>query len=151
MKVLDLECSFGHGFEGWFGSEQDFQAQLQAQLIECPVCGDHALRKRLSAPRLNLARGVAPMESADAPAAQRDLATPLPQDVQAHLLRALREMVQKSVDVGDRFADEARRMHAGELEPGSIRGQATVQQARELLAEGVPILPVPDALKEPLH
>ncbi len=148
MKVLDLECSFGHGFEGWFGSEQDFQEQLLAQMVQCPVCADSAVRKRPSAPRLNLAhpRTTAP---ADAAAVQP---VPVPQqEAQAQVLRALRAMVQQSVDVGDRFADEARRMHTGEVEPANIRGQATLAQARELLADGVPVLPLPDILKEPLH
>lgn len=146
MKVLDLECSFGHGFEGWFGSEQDFQEQLQLQLVQCPVCTDSAVRKRPSAPRLNLSHPRSTMDVATAAV----LPTP-EQDAQAQVLRALRAMVQQSVDVGDRFADEARRMHTGEVEPANIRGQATLAQARELLADGVPILPVPDVLKEPLH
>lgn len=140
MKVLDIECSFGHSFEGWFGSEQDFQDQLQSQMIQCPVCGDHALRKRLSAPRLNLHAAAAP-----------DASTPDGPAMQAQMLRAMREVLRHSVDVGERFADEARRMHAGEIQPASIRGQATAAQARELLAEGVPVLPLPDLLKEPLH
>lgn len=145
MKVLDLECSFGHGFEGWFGSERDFQEQLQAQMVQCPVCADSAVRKCPSAPRLNLAHPRATAEVATA-------AQPTPEHAaQAQVLRALRAMVQQSVDVGDRFADEARRMHTGEVEPASIRGQATLAQARDLLADGVPILPLPDVLKEQLH
>ncbi len=150
MKVLDLECSFGHGFEGWFGSEQDFQDQLQTQMIQCPVCGDQALRKRLSAPRLNLG---APAQSGTEQTSATSARTPTAStdQMQAQLMRAMREMLRDAVDVGERFADEARRMHAGETEPASIRGQATAQQARELLAEGVPVLPLPDILKEPLH
>lgn len=152
MKVLDIECSFGHSFEGWFGSEQDFQEQLQTRMIQCPVCGDQALRKRLSAPRLNLGAShttevAAPSDGATQPASPQASA----QQLQAQMLRAMREMLRDAVDVGDRFADEARRMHTGEIEPASIRGQATAQQARELLAEGVPVLPLPDILKEPLH
>ena len=54
MKVLDLQCQHGHAFEGWFGSESDFQTQLSSDLVECPLCGDHHVAKLLSAPRLNL-------------------------------------------------------------------------------------------------
>ena len=54
MKVLDLQCGNGHGFEGWFASEDDFQSQLARSLVECPLCGDHGIIKKLSAPRLNL-------------------------------------------------------------------------------------------------
>src|SRR5947207_12152188 len=54
MKVLNLQCSHQHGFEGWFGSEDDFQGQLERGLVECPICGDTAIAKLPSAPRLNL-------------------------------------------------------------------------------------------------
>ena len=54
MKVLNLQCAHQHDFEGWFGSEDDFQSQLTRGLVECPLCGDHQVTKQLSAPRLNL-------------------------------------------------------------------------------------------------
>lgn len=54
MKVLDLACQYGHGFEGWFGSEDDFQSQLARGLVQCPICDDAKITKKLSAPRLNL-------------------------------------------------------------------------------------------------
>lgn len=57
MKVLDLQCHHGHTFEGWFGSEDDFQSQLSRGLVECPMCGNSAISKKLSAPRLNLGAG----------------------------------------------------------------------------------------------
>ena len=72
MKVLDLHCPAGHVFEGWFASEGDFQNQLQRQLVQCPMCGDSDVTKRLSAPRINLGAQppkTAPAEQKASPAA----------------------------------------------------------------------------------
>jgi len=141
MKVLDLNCQHGHVFEGWFASEDDFQSQKARALVQCPMCGDAHIEKRLSAPRLNLgaqapAAGSAPQSSTPAPAAASRRA------LQAAWLRASRELVAKSEDVGERFAAEARRMHHGETEARAIRGQATVEQAVELLEEGIGVMPL---------
>ncbi len=143
MKVLDLNCQHGHVFEGWFASEDDFQSQKARALVQCPMCGDAHIEKRLSAPRLNLgaqapAAGPAPPSSTPAPAA----AAASRRALQAAWLRASRELVAKSEDVGERFAAEARRMHHGETEARAIRGQATVEQAVELLEEGIGVMPL---------
>jgi len=143
MKVLDLNCQHGHVFEGWFASEDDFQSQKARALVQCPMCGDARIEKRLSAPRLNLgaqapAAGPAPQSPGPAPAA----AAASRQALQAAWLRASRELVAKSEDVGERFAAEARRMHHGETEARAIRGQATVEQAVELLEEGIGVMPL---------
>ncbi len=143
MKVLDLNCQHGHVFEGWFASEDDFQSQKARALVQCPMCGDAHIEKRLSAPRLNLgaqapAAGPASPSSTPAPAA----AAASRRALQAAWLRASRELVAKSEDVGERFAAEARRMHHGETEARAIRGQATVEQAVELLEEGIGVMPL---------
>ncbi|AGU50685.1 hypothetical protein VAPA_1c36020 [Variovorax paradoxus B4] len=158
MKVLDLRCSHGHGFEGWFASNEAFETQLAAGLVECPVCADTRIVKLLSAPRLNLGNAKAPAEAA---AAASSSASPAPAKAQApaelspeaRWMRAVREVLAKTEDVGDRFADEARRMHYGEAEERGIRGQATREQTEALLEEGIPVLPlaIPAALKETLQ
>lgn len=147
MKVLDLACPQGHVFEGWFASEEDFQSQKARALVQCPVCGAVDIEKRLSAPRLNLG-AAAP---ATAPAATPD--APSREALQAAWLRASRELIAKTEDVGTRFADEARRMHHGEIEPRGIRGQATLKEAAALLEEGIGVLPLalPDGAKETLQ
>lgn len=159
MKVLNLGCAQDHVFEGWFGSESDFQDQLARGLLVCPVCGDSHIQKRLSAPRLNLkARDVAepqaPVQThvtatptAQPPVAHADVAT------QAAWLAALREAIAGTEDVGERFADEARRMHYGEAQSRSIRGRTSVAEAVELLDEGIDLVPLPDlpGLKGPLQ
>ncbi|MGJ7489716.1 DUF1178 family protein [Variovorax sp. ZT4R33] len=148
MKVLDLQCTHGHGFEGWFASNDAFDEQLAAGLVECPVCADTAIVKRLSAPRLNLSGARAP-ESVAAPVAAAAAAD----SPQARWMRAMRDVIAKTEDVGDRFADEARRMHYGETAERGIRGQATREEAVALIEEGVPVLPLPmpAALKETLQ
>ena len=159
MKVFDLQCSAHHSFEGWFGSEADFVDQLARQLVQCPVCGDAQIEKLLSAPRLNLGRAQLPQtESADSavPAATsvNDVALAAPQtEVTQALLRMAKAMLEQTQDVGSQFAEEARKIHYGESEARAIRGQATPQQTRELLEEGVQVMPfvLPESLKGPLQ
>ncbi len=150
MKVLDLQCRSEHVFEGWFASEEDFQSQLQRGLVQCPLCGDAQVRKRLSAPRLNL--GAAPSESPTQSPSVRppESPTPPPQQLAAWLQQA-RRMVAESEDVGSRFAEEARKIHAGDADERAIRGQATLQETVQLLDEGIAVLPIPPVLKETLQ
>ncbi|MFM7342867.1 MAG: DUF1178 family protein [Betaproteobacteria bacterium] len=149
MKVLDLRCANHHVFEGWFASEDDFQDQRTRGLVGCPVCGDAAIEKQLSAPRLNL--GAAP-DMAASPAPQVAAATGNAQ-VQALWLQAVRQIVEKTEDVGDRFADLARQMHYGEEPERGIRGRTSADEAAALIDEGISVLPLvlPEALKKPLQ
>ena len=154
MKVLNLRCSQAHDFEGWFASEEDYAEQSQRGLLGCPLCGDTVVHKMPSAPRLNLGGR---SSGADAPSAERSTSTEtaVAPDVQAQgrLLSALRTLMSQTEDVGDRFAQEARAMHQGEIANRNIRGRASVQEAVELLEDGVEILPLPDlpGLKSPLQ
>lgn len=134
MKVLDLQCSHGHVFEGWFASHDDYESQRERGLLTCPVCEDAQVNKMLSAPRLNLAQ------------------TP-PQQIQAAMLKMVRHVMANTEDVGTQFAEEARKIHYGERAERNIRGQATREETEALLDEGIDVvpLPVPDALKEPLQ
>ncbi|WP_180683659.1 DUF1178 family protein [Tepidicella baoligensis] len=149
MKVLDLACDHGHVFEGWFASEDDYAAQRSRGLLECPVCGSVHVEKRLTAPRLNLGKGqpsAAAAPHADHPEAAAGAREQLawPRDVQAAFVQALRHVVTHTEDVGERFAEEARRMHHGEIPARGIRGQASVREAAELVEEGIEIVPLPD-------
>jgi hypothetical protein len=161
MKVLDLQCGQQHVFEGWFASEEDFSDQLGRGLVTCPVCGDLHVQKMLSAPRLNL-RTSRPEPSAAAghgrasPSKHRGggaVAGPSVAAFQAQLLQAMRQVVASAEDVGDRFADQARAMHQGEVEARNIRGRTTPEVAMELAEEGIDVLPLPDlsVLKETLQ
>ena len=149
MKVLDLQCSHGHSFEGWFASEDDFVAQHAKSLVQCPLCGDPSVVKKLSAPRLHLSGKQAHVE------AQSEVALPATREqalAQAWLAVA-RQVVANTTDVGDRFAEEARKMHYGETKERGIRGRASEQDVQALGEEGIEVMPfvLPDALKEPLQ
>jgi len=141
MKVLDLQCPDGHRFEGWFASAEEFESQLSRKLVECPVCGTTEVNRLPSAPRLNLSG------AGETPAPQRTA------QWQAHVMRAIREVLEKTENVGDRFVEEARRIHYNEAPARSIRGVASVEDAQALVEEGIDVmpLPVPAALKEPLQ
>jgi hypothetical protein len=170
MKVLDLRCANGHGFEGWFGSEEDFLSQNGRGLVECPLCADRVVTRMPSAPRLNLSGAREPV-----PAAPQADTTGTPQatgsasgalelsqgmaaaaamaDMHALWLKAVRHVIEHTDDVGDRFAAEARRIHYGETENRGIRGQATPEEREALRDEGIEVmaLPLPAALKGPVQ
>ena len=141
MKVLDLQCPHGHRFEGWFASAEEFESQLSRKLVACPVCSATEVSRLPSAPRLNLSGAT----NAQAPEGAAEL--------QAHVMRALREVLEKTENVGDRFAEEARRIHYKEAPARSIRGVTTPEDAKALVEEGIEVmpLPIPAALKEPLQ
>jgi len=147
----DLVCDQAHRFDGWFRASADFDAQAERALLSCPVCGSAKVEKALMAPALS--KGSAGSEPPVAAADTADAAPPMPPQLalvserQAKLRAMLREfraeLTKNAVDVGPRFAEEARKIHYGEAEPGSIYGQATPAEARALAEEGVPFHPLP--------
>lgn len=150
MKVLDLQCAGGHAFEGWFASEHDFQDQLSRGMVQCPLCGAPDVVKKLSAPRLSLsgaqeATGIKKMDSTEP--AQGD------GSLTAAWMAVARHLIASTTDVGNQFAQEARKMHYGETQERGIRGQASADETRELMEEGIEVVPflLPAALKEPLQ
>ena len=147
MKVLNLQCSHAHAFEGWFASEEDFQGQLARGLVECPLCGDVQVTKMPSAPRLNLG---APEPKATPKQEVVSAANP---QLQAAWLELVKQVMANTEDVGARFAEEARKIHYGESEERGIRGQASREETQELLEEGIGVLPLPlpKGLKGPLQ
>lgn len=142
MKVLNLRCTHDHRFEGWFSSDDDFKTQDERGLVACPICDDKAISRLPSAPRLNVSKQ---RSEPTAPSAG-ELAQAR---AQGQWLRAVRDVISKTEDVGDRFPEEARRIHYGEAKERSIRGSATAQDAHALREEGIEVisLPVPEPLK----
>ena len=138
MKVLNLQCAQSHAFEGWFASEDDFQSQLGLGIIECPMCGDASITKMLSAPRLNLG-AVAPVEVAP----KQEVVSAPDATMQAAWMQMVRKVMANTEDVGDKFPEEARRIHYGETEERGIRGQATAEETEALIEEGIGVLPLP--------
>jgi hypothetical protein len=148
MKVLDLRCEHDHRFEGWFASDDDFASQCSAGLIECPLCADTAITRLPSAPRLNVSHAREPQ-----PAAAPQDGEPIEMTMQAAWLRAVAHVMNNTVDVGERFAEEARRIHYGEVDERAIRGRATPDEAESLRDEGIEVMsfPMPAALKGPVQ
>lgn len=148
MKVFNLSCANDHLFEGWFASAEDFDSQLARGLVECPVCGDPAVRRMPTAPRLNLSSAPEPRqrpaEGGTAPTAEQ---------IQALWLRMARHIRENTEDVGERFAEEARRIHHRDAPNRGIRGVATREEAAELSEEGIEVFsfPMPKGSNEPLQ
>lgn len=142
MIVFDLKCAHGHVFEAWFRDSAAYDAQARAGEVVCPVCGDVRIAKAPMAPQ------VARRSGEEAPARE---AAPKPAAEAMRRLRALREHIEKTFDnVGDRFPEEARKIHYGEAERRDIYGEATLDEARALDEEGIafgilPRLPRHDA------
>ncbi len=162
MKVFNLKCVHGHAFEGWFKSHLAFEEQQAQGLLTCPFCDSNEIEKTLSAPRVNLSSAAEPAEAAlpavaDPEPSQRQAAVmtsaPGGAPALAAALKMVREMLASSEDVGDRFAEEARAMHANELPPRPIHGQTSLETAQELAEEGIPVVAIPfgNLLKTPLQ
>jgi hypothetical protein len=175
MIVFDLTCAQGHIFEGWFRDSAAFEVQKTAGDIVCPVCADCAVTKAPMAPNLAVRGQSGESEEAEAVETVKAVARRMPaRDRRSHeevfhapttgpttgraaelaaeaarALRALRDEVKKSCDyVGDKFAEEARKMHYGEAEQRSIYGETTFAEARELREEGIEIQPLPRLPRE---
>lgn len=132
-----LACDSGHDFESWFRSSDDYDAQSARGLVSCPACGSSRIAKQVMAPQV-----------ARTDAAAQDQQPVALVDPRAEALRTmLREMhrflAQNSEDVGQRFADEARKIHYGESDERLIHGQTTGEEAHALIEEGIPVMPLP--------
>ncbi|MGN6268729.1 MAG: DUF1178 family protein [Sphingomonas sp.] len=133
MIVFDLKCGVGHVFEAWFGSSGDYEDQRARGLLSCPLCGDGAVGKAVMAPNVP-AKG----KTGDSP--------PDPAMVKgalAALAAAQRKALDGSTWVGRSFANQARAMHDGEIAHAPIHGQASADEARALVEDGVPVAPLP--------
>lgn len=130
-----LICESGHGFEGWFSGSSDFEGQLARGLVECPVCGSKSVSKALMAPSVSTARKKDARQMLVAEAAQKEAL--------AKIRAAVAEIKASAEDVGERFPEEARRIHYGEAETRGIIGQASAEEAKDLIEEGIPVAPLP--------
>lgn len=135
MIRYDLKCAKGHAFEAWFPSSADYDDQAARGLVTCSHCGSSTVEKALMAPRV-------PAKGARAEAEPMLSAGPNAEIEKK--LAALRAEIEKSSDyVGDRFAAEARAMHLGDKEHRPIYGEATKDDAKSLVEDGVPVAPLP--------
>lgn len=151
MIRYELRCASGCQFEAWFRDSAAYDAQRAAGQLSCAMCGCAQVEKRLMAPSVRTDRAPQPPGMASgapsatpSPAAPPQPSPPPPQVIAA--LAALRRKIEKEADyVGPRFAQEARRIHLGDAEERVIYGEATVDEARALLEEEIPIAPLPPA------
>lgn len=142
MIKYALACDKAHEFESWFPSSESFEAQVKRGLVTCPNCGSVKVGKTIMAPQV--ARKDRQARAAK-PEADKKVAMISPEERELRAkIRELREhLVANSEGVGDRFADEARKIHYGEAEQRSIYGSATPDEARELVEEGIEFHPLP--------
>ena len=150
MIVYDLACHQGHRFEGWFGSSADYEDQRTRGLLACPSCGSDEVSKAPMAPAVP-AKGNSRQEVLP-PEARPMANTPMPPEMRnalATLAKAQAEALKNSTWVGDKFAEESRKMHYGERDEAPIHGQASLAEAKALIEEGVPVAPLPFPVAPP--
>jgi hypothetical protein len=133
MVIYDLTCPAGHRFEGWFRQADEYQTQQQQGLLSCPQCGSDHISKLPTASRIQVGRKHAALKT-------------LSESEESPLEQLRRFVAERFDDVGERFPEEARRIHYGEAEARDICGTASAQEARELLDEGVSIIPLPGSV-----
>ena len=147
IKIFDFCCANGHLFEGWFKSDEAWQTECREGRFVCPVCGDKRIQKRPSASRISQVKGTTREEVAK-DVKQRDLMKA--KDLQARAMTVLREVAEKTEDVGERFPEEVRASHEGRKPPRLVRGQCSFEEAEALREDGIPVVPLPDAVLKPL-
>ena len=153
MIHYNLRCERGHAFESWFQSSAAYEQQEKRKLVNCPICGSAKVERGIMAPRIVSKRSrdiVEPAPAAAAPATTEVAApasTPLLMAQERELrtkLKELRDHIVKNADnVGERFPNEARKMHYGDIEHRPIYGEASPDEARALIEEGVEVSPLP--------
>ena len=137
MIRFSLVCDNGHGFEGWFCSNADFDTQVGRHLVQCPECASPHVSKSLMAPAI--ANGSSKRRATPGLAMN-----PEQREAMAKLKEFVRTLKAHSEDVGERFPEEARKIHYGEAEARGIFGRASSDEARSLIDEGIDIAPLPD-------
>jgi hypothetical protein len=143
-----LQCDHGHAFESWFQNSSAYDTQVKRKLVNCPDCGSANVEKAIMAPQIVSKKA---RVAEKAPVASTDVAapasTPLLMSEERELrakLKELRDHIVKSADnVGERFPNEARKMHYGDIEHRPIYGEASSDEARALIEEGVEVTPLP--------
>lgn len=145
MIRYNLVCDAGHGFESWFPSSDSYDAQAARGLVTCPVCGTASVSKALMAPALSRSdRAPMPVPAVVQPNEAPVTMIAEPERRMRAMLRALRDHVAATAEhVGPRFPEEARKIHYGEAEGRSIYGQASPDEARALIEEGIDVAPLP--------
>jgi hypothetical protein len=130
-----LSCDHAHQFEGWFSTGADFDAQVKSGFLTCPTCGSASISKTLMAPSVSTARKKEAKQQMVMDLARQEMA--------AKLKEAVATIKANAEDVGERFPEEARKIHYGEADARGIIGQASLGEVKDLLDEGIEIAPLP--------
>ncbi|MBB6469632.1 hypothetical protein HNQ96_005522 [Aminobacter lissarensis] len=134
MIRFSLHCDHAHDFEGWFRSNDDFETQRKRGFVSCPECGSQKVEKALMAPAVSTSRKQEKMALAMGAEQRKMMAA----------LKELSEKVRENAEnVGDKFAEEARKIHFGETEARGIYGAATIEEAKGLAEDGIEFMPLP--------
>lgn len=136
MIKFNLICDKEHDFEAWFSSSSDFDGQQIAGLVNCPMCGSSDIEKALMVPAVTTSRAQEKKQQIIKNAAQ--------QEVMKTIQKMVTEVKENSENVGDKFPEEARKMHYGESDNRGIYGKASQDEVRDLVDEGIDITPLPD-------
>lgn len=141
MIQYTLKCSQDHRFDSWFQSAEAFDKLKAAGMVTCSICGDSSVEKAIMAPRVRPSRSAA--KTTEAPAAN-DKPLSQPANPAEQALSDMRKQVEENSDyVGSNFATEARAMHVGDAPERSIYGEAKPEEAKSLIEDGVPVVPLP--------
>ena len=151
MIRYNLRCERGHAFESWFQSSSAYESQEKRKLVNCPACGSAKVERAIMAPQIvskkSRDRAAAPAAAAPSTEVTTPSSTPLMMAQERELrakLKELRDHIVKNADnVGERFPNEARKMHYGDIEHRPIYGEASPDEARALIDEGVDVAPLP--------
>ena len=142
MIQYTLKCADGHEFDSWFQSAAAYDKLVSAGMVSCVVCGAAKVEKAIMTPRVRTARGAVTRPERSEPPAPGPLSQPASPAEQA--MANLRKKIEQSADyVGGDFASEARAMHDGETPTRSIYGEAKMEEAKQLIDDGVPVMPLP--------
>ena len=137
-----LNCDHGHEFESWFPSSSAYDKQAKRGLLSCPQCGSAKIDKAIMAPRLSGTNREAPPE-ARAPKNQVAMLSPQEREIRTKLKELRDHLTKNAENVGQKFPEQARKMHYGEIEHRSIYGEANLAEAKELIEEGIDVHPLP--------
>lgn len=153
MIIFDLCCDLDHRFEGWFRSAEDFEAQLEQNMVSCPQCDSHLVRRVPSAVAIG---GASPETDSKAPArrpaaAQSTTMMPTPSQMQGLYRQMMTALLATSEDVGEGFAEEARRIHYNEAPERAIHGTTTPEEREALHEEGIAIVSLPAVAEDDLN
>jgi hypothetical protein len=152
MIRYNLRCAKGHTFESWFQSSSAYESQEKRKLVSCPACGSTKVERAIMAPQIVSKKGreaaapmPAPAVSAETTASPESMPLLMAQEIELRAkIKELRDHIVKNADnVGERFPNEARKMHYGDIEHRPIYGEASPEEARSLIDEGVEVSPLP--------